>query len=252
VVETLHQNPVTLHPIGFEATVSACIRADMWRFRYDVKQLAGKIPESEIIIRFCPLSTEIATGKIVKGCIEVEHCDVHLNSPGYSTKDYLNFTGDGYDKQIDIAAQKLREVFTAPEVVKTLAEGVTLYSNGIIVAAGTQRPYWIPVTVGEMFDLHINYWKPESKKQGNTMVLDMILKEKESFSAEELKAPAYNGQSPVSLISSIPNKKPYMRFNPDYFDKKIPRTSVQLITIKINNDICIPNFTSKNYEGYET
>lgn len=76
VLETLHQNSITLKPIGFEATVSAGIWANMYRNNYDVKKLAGKIPMEENIIRFCPIATELATGKIVKNCIEVEDCDV--------------------------------------------------------------------------------------------------------------------------------------------------------------------------------
>lgn len=60
-------------------------------------------------------------------------------------------------------------MFQAQEITKKLAEGVILYSDGVIVAASTQRSYWIPVTVGELFDLLINFWQLTSKKEGNTM-----------------------------------------------------------------------------------
>lgn len=120
VLETLHQNSITLKPIGFEATVSAGIWANMYRNNYDVKKLAGKIPMAEMIIRFCPIATELATGKIVKNCIEVEHCDVMLNNPDHNIKSVLNYTGDGYNKEINDAANKLREVFQAPEITKNL------------------------------------------------------------------------------------------------------------------------------------
>jgi hypothetical protein len=251
VVEALHQNPVTLHPIGFEATVRAGISVGAHLFNHDPALMAANIPAAGITIQFCPLYAEVATGNVHKGCIEVAHCDVGLNTPYYTTsvKSYLNASGDGYDKAIDDASKRVNEVFQARKALKALAPGVTLYSDGVIVAAGTERPYWIPVTAGELFDLQINYWTLRSKKDGNTVVLDMIKKEREKFTAQDLKSPAYHGENPISLISAKPNDKPYMRFNADYFDRKIPRTALQLITIRVNPDICDPGFDEKNYKG---
>ncbi|MFT3843489.1 MAG: hypothetical protein QM725_00400 [Lacibacter sp.] len=247
VLETLHQNPVTLNPVGYEATVTASIYANMFRYKYNPANLAGKIPASEIVIRFCPLSREIATGNLRKDCIEVEHVTAWLN--------YLESTVAGVKILEDIdkrnphddAYGKMNEVFQAPEILKKIDDYTTVYANGIMIVAKPGKPYWIPVTAGEYFNLQIKYWTLESEKEGNSMFLDMILHEKKSFTEEQLKMPAYNGENPASLITIVPNERPYMRFNPNFFDKKIPRTSIQMITLTINKDIYVEGFNPKQY-----
>ena len=249
VAETLHQNPVTVTPLGYEATITAGIFANMFRYKYNVANLAGKIPQAEIVLRYCPLHEEIATGRIFKDCMEVEHCDVWLNNLERSANLSNNYFIEPFDKlnALDEAATKMNAVFQAPEVFQQPAEGVTLYTNSVMVFATNKRPYWLPVTAGEYFDLKIKYWTLESAKEGNTMFLDMLNAEKAHFSAEQLLLPAYNGENPASLITVIPNNRPYMRLNPDYFDKKLPRTAVQMITIKLNNDIVVDRFNPKQY-----
>lgn len=236
VVETLHQNPVTVAPVGFEASITAGIFANMYLYKYNVSNLAGKIPQAEIILRFCPLHREIATGRIIKDCMEVEHCDVWLNCIDRTATLYGGNPEEHLDKRsaIDEAAAKMNAVFQAPEPFKQLANGVTLYTNAVMVFAKPDRPYWLPVTAGEYFDLKIKYWTLQSEKEGNRLFLDMLLQEKENFSAADLQKPAYNGENPASLITVIPNNRPYMRFNQNYFDKQLPRTAVQLITVKLN------------------
>ena len=249
VVETLHQNPVTISPLGYEATISAGIFANMFRYKYNVTNLAGKIPQAEIVLRFCPLSEEIATGKITKDCMEVEHCDVWLNNLDRTASLSGSYTLEPGEKTtaLDEAATKMNAVFQAPEIFGQPADGVTLYTNGVMVFAKAGTPYWLPVTAGEYFDLQIKYWTLLSEKEGNRLFLDMLLQEKERFSAAALQLPAYNGENPASQITVVPNEHPYMRLNPAYFDKKIPRTAVQLITVKLNNDVLIKGFDPGHY-----
>jgi hypothetical protein len=249
VAETLHQNPVTQSFIGYEATISAGIYANMYRYKYNVANLAGRIPKAEIILRFCPLHREIASGRIFKDCMEVEHCDVWLNSMERTVTLYGDGTIEPFDKlnALDEAAAKMNAVFQAPEVFQQPAAGVTLYTNGVMIFAKPGRPYWLPVTAGEYFDLKIKYWTLQSEKEGNRMFLDMLLQEKANFSKADLKLPAYNGEYPASLISVIPNNRPYMRLNPGYFDKQLLRTALQLITVKLNNDILIEGFNPDEY-----
>lgn len=249
VVETLKQNPVTANPVGYEPTATAGIYANMFLYKYNPANTAGRIPQSEIVIRFCILYQETTTGKLNKDCMEVEHCDVWLNciDRTVNSSGYHSYEAIGPKKPLDEAFGKMNEVFQAPEAFQTLGEGVTLYTNGVIVVARKDRPYWIPVTAGEYFDLQIRYWTLKSEEEGNSYFLDMLKKEKESFSEADLKSPAYNGENPASLITVAPNNRPYMRFNPNYFDKKIPRTALQLLTVKINSDLLVKGFNPKQY-----
>lgn len=253
VVEILHSNSVAQHPVGFNPTIQAGIWVNASQVNYKPALTAGRIPVAEIVLRFCILHKETATGNLRPDCMEVEHCDVFLNNLSHTIPAmvYSNHLLSASDTPRDSAFKKLNAVFTAPQMVKSLAQGVTLYDNGVIIAAGTQRPYWLPVTAGELFDLQVRYWTLASKEEGNTLMLDMILEERKSFSEAQLRMPAYYGEHPASLITVQPNTMPYMRLNPAYFDKTIPRTALQLITVKVNKDILVPGFNKESYRQGE-
>lgn len=159
VVEILNKNRVAVTPVGYEATVTAGIFANMFRYKYNVANLAGKIPLAEIVLRFCPLSEELSTGKLRAGCMEVEHCDLWLNDLDITVSLAGTHLYEAIDnkKPLDEAFAKMNEIFQAPEVFQKMAEGVMLYTNSIMVIAAKDRPYWLPVTAGEYFDLQIRY-----------------------------------------------------------------------------------------------
>jgi hypothetical protein len=229
VAETLHQNPVVKNPIGFEPTVQGNFWTDVFPIHYDVRVLANQIPQAEIVIRFCPFYSD-KEGNPEKACMEVEHCDIMLNNPRHSVTG-RETNGNSFDPSPGDIPTTFNEVFQAPPKIKELAEGVTVYSNGVIVVADPKRPYWIPVTCGEYFNIRLNDLERRINDPGAKEIRDMILKEKEQFTPDQLNQPAYNGYNPISLIGWEKNDRPYMRFNPEYFDKSLPREAVQLITI---------------------
>lgn len=114
--------------------------------------------------------------------MEVSSCDISSNCPKFTAESYINFKGDGYHAEISAAALRLNRIFIKPMDVKQLADGVTAYSSGIIIIAGTKHPYWIPVTVGELFELQLNYYELQykfNKQEGDLYVLDEIKQEKQ-------------------------------------------------------------------------
>lgn len=234
VVETLHQNPILKNPVGFEPSVNSKIWLG-YSQAFPIPSLADEMVKSRIIIQFCPYVLD-ESGNIKKDCMEVSSCEVSLNCAKFTTESYLKYPPDGYHDDVFKAAQNLEKIFVKPWVVKELAEGITAYGSNIIVIANTKRPYWIPVTVGELFDLLLNYYKLTSKyDKFMVSVLEAMTEEKAVYSPEELNLPAYVTSSNISLItikkSNSPYMSPYMRFNPDYFDKSQPRTNIQLITL---------------------
>jgi hypothetical protein len=235
VVEFLHQDPVTKNPIGFEPTVQGSVWTNAYEVNYNPALLKDKIPQAEIVLQFCPYYKNAKTGKISKGCIEVSHFDVLLNNMKSSTTTYQNYSGDGYNKDINKASKDLNLIFQSPNILKKIAPGVTAYDNGIVVIADPDKPYWIPVTVGEYFDLELKYWELSSIKEGNTFVLDYVKKDFAAFSPEDLNKIAYVGcpnDQCLTLVTTTVSEKMWMRFNPDYFDKSLPRSAVQLITVR--------------------
>ena len=249
VAETLHQTPVLANPKGFTASVESCVYTDINAPGHNLANLVRARVVSEIIIRFCPLY-RAKNGKLGKACDEMDHADVMLNSPKRTTFNYLSYGSDGYNADMREAARKVNEVFVKPGVIKELADGVTAYDDMVIVVANPQRPYWIQVTAGELFDLLLKYWELDAKKTGYAGMVDVFKAEKAKLSAAELKMPAYSSNEGIAKITVEENDAPYMRFNPDYFDKTPPRTHVQLITITCSTAAfereC--NFTSVDYQ----
>lgn len=247
VVETFHQNPVLKDPVGFESTVNSRIWIDDY-MGFTMPLLANEIVRSRIAIQFCPYFKN-KSGSIEKHCMEVSVCEVVLNSPKFTADSYLNYSGDGYNEELTIAAQRLNKIFIKPAVVKEMAEGVTAYSSGIIVVANPQRLYWILVTAGEMFDLILNYWELKSQNDNDAfVVIDYIKKEKAAYSPDELTLPAYSSNESISKITTQKNNGQYMRFNPDYFDQSLPRTYIQLITLNTLIEAYSDNCRFKNVD----
>jgi hypothetical protein len=235
VVDVLHQNPTVQPPIGFEPTVRGSVWTDAYAYHYNPALLKDKIAQAEIVLQFCPYFNVKKSGRIEKGCIEVSHLDVLINDMWSTMNGVENLSAEDYHPTTDNAKKEKYSVFQMPKIFKVLAPGVTLYENGNIVIARPDTPYWLPLTVREYFDLAIPYWEKSAKKDGNTAVLDYVKKDLAAFSEEELSKPAYvGGQTEVSmtLVTSRPTATQWMRPNPAYFDKKLPRNAVQLITIR--------------------
>jgi hypothetical protein len=232
VVETLHQNPVLKNPVGFDPSVYIKIQ-DGERKGFKSTSYTNEIVGTKIAVQFCPLYKD-ESGNIKKHCMEVSACEVSLNCPKFTAESYINYEIDGYNEELTILAQRLNKIFIKPLVVKELADGVTAYNSGIIVIANSKHPYWIPVTAGELFEMELNYWQLKNKidkQETYATVIDAIKSEKAALTPEELELPAYKLNSNISAITIKQNDSQYMRFNPDYMDKKLPRSDVQLITV---------------------
>lgn len=234
IAEVLHQNPKVQPPVGFEPTVQGAVWTEAFDHHYNPKLLKDKIPQAEIVLRFCPYLRDKKTGAITKNCIEVSHLDVRVNDIFATINGVENFSVEDYHTTTDNAKKEQNCVFQSPKIFKQIAPGVTLYENGFVVISDPDTPYWLPMTVEEYFDLAIPWWEKAAKKDGNTAVLDYVKKDYAAFSPEERKMTAYvGGQTEVSmtLVTTRPTESQWMRPNPTYFDRSLPRSAVQLIVV---------------------
>jgi hypothetical protein len=233
IAEVLHQNPVTKNPIGYEATVQGSIYTN-WgtRLKIDLKELGKRNVEGEISLQFCPLSE--SDGKQGKNCMEVARCLVMINSIDATARGLVRLMETNDINKMD-ARDKLGMVFTLPEKVKEFAPGVVGYATGKVVVARPDKPYWVPITVGELFDLNIAACKENAKKDDNTIMLDMMVQDKAGFTPEQLQMPAYAGPN-VAQIGCEENAFKYVKLNLDYFDKSLPRTAVQIFTLQVYDE----------------
>ena len=92
-------------------------------------------------------------------------------------------------------------------------------------------PFWLPVTVKELADASLEYYTLFQNIEIDRMVLSELKKEIAAYSPEELAAPAFMGhESNIALrVNGKGNGYQIMRFNPEYWDKSLPRSAIQFM-----------------------
>ena len=182
----------------------------------------------------------IENGKELKWKIEPPQWRIGVNSAwsGHGA----NFGGlDGnrvqYDPKLELAINeaesKVSEFFCVFELEKEIAPGIRLYKYGNLVVFNPERPdYWIPVTVKEVMDAKMAYWKI---KPGDKMVYDHFVNEYQKFTPDELNSLAYEGSDDAIIkVNAKKNGLQIMRFNPDYWNRSLPISSIQFLTMYYN------------------
>lgn len=180
-----------------------------------------------------------------KWTVEPPHYSFDINNTetGHGTNpnfDCFNELKDdpAQEKAINEAAIKMNGVFMVYPFVKTIAPGVNLYDCelggcGTVVVFNPDRPdFWLPVTVKEMAEIHLQYYKAQTKMEMNLLLLEQLQKEISEISDEEMNAPAFSGHDEhfVLKVNGKGEGLQLMRFNPDYWDRNLPNTAIQFMT----------------------
>lgn len=139
------------------------------------------------------------------------------------------------EKAINEAVVKLNGFFSIFPFSGELAPGVHVYKESldgnyshIIVFNPERPPYWLPVTVKELAEIHLEYYTSLKDE----FLLPYLKKEIAELSEEELNAPAYFGHDEHVVLRANGQGKglQIMRFNPDYWDKSLPPSAIQFMT----------------------
>jgi hypothetical protein len=161
----------------------------------------------------------------------------HGTNPNYPYFDELK-DDTGLEKAINEASIKMNGVFMVFPFKKTLAPGVNLYDCegggcGTVVVFNPDRPdFWIPLTVREMAEMHLQYYKLRNQIEMDRLLLEQLQKEISELSEEELNAPAFSGHD-EHFVLKVNGKKEglqLMRFNPAYWNRSLPNTAIQFMT----------------------
>lgn len=134
----------------------------------------------------------------------------------------------------------LNEAFLVFPHAKELAPGVRFYNNdagkGELVFFNPDRPdFWLPVTVKEIVDARLKYTAENEKE-----VYEMMKAQVDKLSEAELNKPAYYEISEENFLLNVNGRKigaPIMRFNPDYWDRSLPRSAIQYFTLSYSEII---------------
>ncbi len=162
----------------------------------------------------------------------------HGTNPNYPYFDELQ-DDPAQEKALNAAALKMNGVFPVFDFVKQIEPGVDLYREAAnafphhLIVYNPGRPaYWIPVTVRELAEIHLQYYKLRNKTEMDRMLIAQLEKEISELSEEELNAPAFSGHD-EHFVLKVNGKKEglqLMRFNPDYWDRSMPNTAIQFMT----------------------
>ena len=142
--------------------------------------------------------------------------------------------GFNYEKWESVAA-KIRECFFIPGPKEELGNGIDRYGSEVIVVYNPERPpYCIPVKFRELAECLINYWKFHPDKAQSEMMTKMMEDEYAKIPEAELDGWAYNNtydeRCPILQITPIAGPLPVVRLNPEYWNKKLPRSAIQILT----------------------
>lgn len=129
----------------------------------------------------------------------------------------------------------LQQLFVVFPMVQQIAPGVDYYdceelTCGSLVIFNPDRPlYWLPVTVREVVEAKLKFY---NTGQDNKMLYDFIKPLVDKMGQDELNAPAFNqSDDGILRVNGKNDGLQIMRFNPDYWDRTLPPSAVQFITI---------------------
>ena len=155
-------------------------------------------------------------------------------SLGASKPDETQKPGFNYEKWKAVS-DNLKEITYLVGEKEELGNGIDRYISEIIVIYNPERPaYYLPVKFREIAELKIEYWRLHPDKLQSDMMLPMIEAEYAQVSEAERDGWAYNNthdeRFPFLGITPIEGPQQVVRLNQDYWNKKLPRSAIQILT----------------------
>lgn len=195
-------------------------------------------------IKFWFKSWSLYKGKEVQWVNEPPQWIIEVNQPdkfrdnGFNVSDYSN-TSDPTNPAFSEKAQRessiaLNELFYVPGVKEVITPGIDRYGEYVVIYNPERPPYWKQVTVREAFRLLLDYYKTIPDKAGVDAIVPILNQEFEGFSEEEKDSYAYfRGSESISRVGSEKNETPVVRPNPEYWNRALPKASIQLIVLEL-------------------
>ena len=242
IVQIFRQCPVLRDNKGFDAIYNLGTGRCSSKYGYPVPS----------IIAFYLSTWSLYKGKEVQWTIEPPQWRMDVNmtdkyvSNGFNETDFSNtggatnpaFSEEGMRK----ATADVNELFFQPEVKEVIKPGIDRYGEIYVIYNPDRPPYWQQVTVREAYRLVLNYWKSIPDKAQSDVMAQAVNIEFSGFTEKEKDEYAYFG-NPESIyrIVSSKNEKPVLRPNPDYWNKNLPRSAIQIMVLETPNAETVKN-----------
>lgn len=254
LVEIFRRVPVLAANKGFDAL--AYVSQDVMNTKYGYG-----MPST---LNFFLETWSMKNGKEVKWTIEPPQFRLELNKPqlfcsnGFnvsngsnsSTRTNPDFTEEACNK----ATVALRELFFKPNGKQEIAPGIDRYGETFILYNPGRPPYWVQVTIREVYRRIIDYWRFYPDNLTREPMLTAIEKQFSQYTEAEKDGFAYlGGKDLINKLGVEKNDMPVMLPNPDYWNRSLPRNAIQFLTIEIPDDATISKKMEQNWktaDGY--
>lgn len=235
IEQVVHATPMLTAPRGFD--VHAWPRLDRG------------CPSNPVLCRQAPLAGwirfdlegyESRNGKVMTMSSAVDqdppNVDVAFNDPEAT---YVLHEA-GNPEPTDPSGNKIVGPLTEIERVGD----VVIYDNGVVILGRNPRPFFVPATredyLRDIVKQLAKTRNPDASRAGRPDGIEQLfIDELAALSPEQRQSQAYtHADSPTSsrlVPASREGATPLNKFNPAYFDPALPRTAIQLITVRFTN-----------------
>lgn len=229
----IQKSPVLANPKGFDLWVYL---TGYWNDKYKL-QPGNYARRGELNFDFRMLLSNGGTWTVEPPhwSFEINNTEAghgtNSNLPGWdNTKD-----PESLEKPMDKAAADLNDLFRVFPFVRDITAGVRLYGGGNLIVFNPERPpFWIPVSVREVVEMKLAYYKLKE-----TELLPYLKEEIAKLTEADLSALAYSGNEELFVLNVHPeiedkdreNGGQLMRFNPAYWDRSLPPTAIQFMAL---------------------
>lgn len=231
----VRKNPVFTNQKGFEC--------ETYVYAKNCPDKAGYGIPSELSFGFCDYFSNKGKVSIYRieppsWKLQVNHFEMFAKtgSLSYDTPKPREDIKEGFNyEKWKSAGAKMKGIFYIPGQKEELGKGIDSYNNELIVVYNPERPpYYLPVKFRELAEAQIEYWKLYPDKIQSDMMTTMLENEYAQISEVERDGWAYNNTSdqlcPMLKITQLPGNQFVVRLNPAYWNKKLPRSSIQILT----------------------
>lgn len=225
IEQAVHATPMLNPPRGFD--IRSSDRLDL------------ACPTTPSLCRQAPLPGWIkfsfeeysrTNGKTTTQTEEPLHVDVAFNDPGAA---YVQHEAGGSPHLRDASGNAI----VGPLVEVERAGGAVLYDNGVVILGRNPRPLWVIATQEDyLLAVSAQLASSSAVSHAGNPLEEEIRGELAALTPEARRLQAHthiDSQAPSLLASaSMPGATPLYKFNPAYFDAALPRTAIQLITVR--------------------
>jgi len=242
VGEVFRQCPVLKYNKGFDAVCDIGLGRFCSKYGYGVPS----------ILTFYLSTWSLYKGNEVQWKIEPPQWRMEINMTdkyrdnGFNETDFSNAYNptnpDFSEAVMRISAVEVNELFFQPCIKEVIEPGIDRYGETYVIYNPDQPPYWEQVTIREAYRLLLNYWKCVPDKAQSDVMEQAVAAEFERFSESEKGEFAFFGNpETVYRIGSVKNDTPVLRPNPEYWNKNLPRSAIQIMVFEIPEASVIKN-----------